>query len=144
MKTFKLGVDWHGVIDALPDVLSFLTKAVIAQGGEVHILTGMSWTKECEDKLKEMDIPFTHHFSIFDYHKEIGTEIIGYHEKYNIPKIDDVIWDKTKGDYCKEHEITLHIDDTTAYNDYFTTPFARLWTHNNKPKGTHKDERHLK
>ena len=29
------------------------------------------------------------------------------------------------------------------YNDYFTTPFCRLWSHNNQPKSPHKDVRHL-
>ncbi len=142
-KSFKLGIDWHGVLDAVPEIISFLAKAVIAQGGEVHIITGMTWTPLCIDKLKELDIPFTHSFSIFDYHREIGTEIIGHHVKFNIPKIDDDVWDRTKGDYCRDHEITLHIDDTQIYNNNFTTPFARLWTHNNAPKGEHKDNRHL-
>ena len=28
-------------------------------------------------------------------------------------------------------------------NQYFKTPFARLWTHNNNPKSSHKDLRHI-
>lgn len=43
----------------------------------------------------------------------------------------------------KEHNISLHIDDALIYNDHFTTPFCRLWTHNNKPKSSKKDLRHL-
>lgn len=143
-KKFKLGIDWHGVLDALPETISFLAKAIIANGGEVHIITGMTWNQKCIDMLHEFDIPFTHHFSIFDYHRSIGSEIVGHHERFNIPKIDDTVWDKTKGYYCRDNDITLHIDDTLIYNDFFTTPFARLWTHNKNPKGEHKDIRHIK
>ena len=52
-------------------------------------------------------------------------------------------WDKIKGQYCKDNGIDLHIDDTLIYNNYFTTPFARLWSHNGKPKYTNKDIRHI-
>ena len=47
-------------------------------------------------------------------------------------------------EYCREHGISFHIDDTLIYNDFFTTPFTRLWTHNNKPKAPSKDVRHFK
>ena len=42
--------------------------------------------------------------------------------------------DKTKADYCKDNDIAIHIDDSMVYNEYFTTPFARLWTKTNTPK----------
>ena len=41
------------------------------------------------------------------------------------------------------HEIDLHIDDTLIYNNFFTTPFARLWSHSHSGKAAHKDPRHL-
>ena len=40
------------------------------------------------------------------------------------PWMDDDIWDRTKGDYCKKHQIDFCIDDTERYGDYFETPFA--------------------
>ena len=45
---FKLGLDLHGVIDALPDSFAFLSNAVISFNGEVHILTGGTWDKKLE------------------------------------------------------------------------------------------------
>lgn len=143
-KVFKIGLDWHGVIDAIPELWSFLTKCIVDNGGEVHIITGMSWNEECEKQLSEWDIKWTHHFSILDHHLSIKTPVIGWHEKFNIPRINDITWDKTKGEYAQKHQLDLHIDDTLQYNDYFTTPFARFFSHNNKPKGEHKDARHLK
>ncbi len=143
MNKFKLAIDWHGVLDAIPNEITFLVNSVYNNGGEVHILTGMTWTEDCTKQLEELGIKYTHVFSVFDYHhKVLKTPIVGWHDVFNIPKIDDDIWDMTKGDYCRKHNISLHIDDTLQYNKYFTTPFARLWTHNNKPKRLDKDDRH--
>jgi len=144
MKKFKLGIDWHGVLDAIPDEIAFLSKAVCQAGGEVHIITGMFWTKECEEKLKEYGVEWTHKFSVIEYHIEQKTPQCGWHEKFNMPAIPDDPWDRTKADYCKKHNISLHLDDTLIYGDYFSTPFARVWTKNGKHKGEHKQERHLK
>lgn len=138
----KIGLDLHGVIDSMPEFFSFFTKAVIDAGGEIHILTGGTTDKDIQ-LLNDYNIKWTHFFSISDYHKEKGTPTDGIHPKYGFPQISDYEWDRTKGDYCKKWNIDLHIDDTLAYNDYFTTPFCRMWSHNNKPKGDHKDPRHL-
>lgn len=140
---FKLGLDVHGVIDCLPKTFSFLTKAVIAAGGEVHIITGGSIDDRMITLLKEADVQYTHLFSIVDYHHELGTPTNGNHPKYGFPMISDKDWDLTKGDYCRQNNISLHLDDTLAYNDNFTTPFGRLWSHNNHPKPKFKDPRHL-
>ncbi len=144
MKNFKLGLDFHGVIDAIPEELAWLTKAIVSSGGECHIITGNPINEEFKNQLQEMGIHYTHLFSIIDHHQNVlKTPSTSWHEKFNMPKIDDHLWDKTKGDYCKEHDITLHIDDTLVYKDHFSTPFARLWTHNNKPKQSYKEDRQL-
>lgn len=139
---WKVGLDLHGVIDSMPEFFSFFTKAIIDAGGEVHIITGGTSEKDVK-LLEDYRIRWTHFFSISDYHREKGTPTQGTHPKYGFPQISDAEWDKTKGEYCAKHGIDLHIDDTLIYNDYFTTPFCRLWTHNKHPKGGHKDTRHL-
>ena len=138
---FKLGLDIHGVIDSLPEVFAFLSKAVVDAGGEVHILTG-SKIDQAKQELEKYNITYTHLFSIQDYHEKLGTPTKGTHPKYGFPMIDDDVWDLTKGDYCREHNISLHIDDTLIYNDNFTTPFARFWSNNGSIK-VNKDSRHL-
>ena len=143
---FKLGVDIHGVIDAMPEFFAFLTSSFIKNGGEVHIITGGSWTDELESQLKVFGVKWTHHFSIYDHLVEIGTTSTGH---VQFPdgtiqnKFSNDVWDKVKGDYCQENNISLHIDDTLIYNNNFSTPFARLWTHSGQPKAPHKDVRHL-
>ncbi len=144
MQTFKLGIDWHGVLDAIPEEMAWLSRAICSSGGEVHIITGMSWNEDCEKQLRAWNIEWTHHFSIIDYHIENKTPQSGWHEKFNMPAISDEYWDRTKADYCRKHNISLHLDDTLIYGEYFTTPFGRIWTKNGKNKGGHKQERHLK
>jgi hypothetical protein len=137
----KFGFDLHGVIDASPEVFSVLTKSLVHCEHEVHILTGEHWSDKIEKQLKDFGIEWTHSFSIADHHKAVGTTMT--YIKENNPMIDAVMWDRTKADYCKLHGIHLHLDDTKIYGDYFETPFARFWSKNNKPKGDHKEERHL-
>ena len=143
---YKIGLDVHGVIDAIPDFFAFLTDSIVKNEGEVHILTGGSWTQELESQLLGHGIKWTHKFSVYDHLIEVGTKIVGeiqFPDGTVQKKFEDGAWDKVKAEYCREHSISLHIDDTLIYNDFFSTPFCRLWTHNSKPKASHKDVRHL-
>lgn len=142
----KIGIDIHGCIDALPDFFSSLTKAIIKSNGEIHLITGGTWTPELEEQMHNYGIVWTHTFSVYNHLLESGVKTTGeiiFPDGGVQKKFEDGHWDKAKGDYCRKHNIDLHIDDTLIYNEYFTTPFARLWTHNNKPKSSHKDLRHL-
>ena len=144
---FKLGLDIHGVVDAMPEFFSFLTDSFIKNGGEVHIITGGKWDKEFEDLLNSYGVKWTHKFSIYDYLVENNYEKTGevqFPDGTIQSKFKDEDWDSVKGVYCADNNIKLHIDDTMIYNDYFKTPFARLWTHNNNPKSPSKDVRHFK
>ena len=134
------------MIDALPEEFKFLTNSIINSGGEVHILTGGSITQKLINQLKDFGIKYTKLFSVYDYLLKTS-EIMGevqFPDGTIQKKFKNEAWDKVKGDYCRKNNISLHIDDTLVYNDNFTTPFARLWTHNNNPKQSHKDVRHLK
>jgi hypothetical protein len=143
---FKISLDIHGVIDSIPETFSFISKAVINQGGEVHILTGGSWTEDLKKLLEELNIEWTHHFSVYDHLISINVRTVG---EYKFPdgtiqkRFEDGHWDGVKAKYCYDNDINLHIDDTLIYNDHFKTPFCRLWSHNGKPKSPKKDVRHL-
>lgn len=145
-KKFKLALDIHGVIDALPETFSFLARAIIAAGGEIHLVTGGIWNTKLEEQLKSYGMVWTHQFSVYDHLIKTNVKTLGeivFPDGTVQKKFEDGFWDKAKGDYCREHQIDLHLDDTLIYNDFFTTPFARIWTHNQKPKASHKDIRHL-
>ena len=133
----KLGIDLHGVVTDLCDVFKFIGESVIKNGGEVHILTGGSIEKsliELQELGYEEGIHYTHLFSVLDYHLTKGTRITGWHPVFKNAEFPNTEWDKTKADYCRDNDIAIHIDDSMVYNEYFTTPFARLWTKTNTPK----------
>jgi len=138
----KLSLDIHGVIDYKPEIFSFISKSVIASGGEVHIVTGGSWREELIELVKKSGVVWTHHFSVYDYLKGIGAEEDG---KIQFPdgtiqrKFDSELWDSIKGKYCMEMEIDLHIDDTEAYCKYFTTPFLLFKSGDDLEKLSHID-----
>lgn len=129
-NNFKLGIDVHGVIDDLPELFSFLTNLIVSAGGEVHIITGGSWDKELENVVRQSGVKWTHHFSVYDHLISSGEKINGIHkfsDGTTQRRFSDDVWNRIKGEYCRNHDISLHIDDTLIYNDYFTTPFAKLF-----------------
>lgn len=125
---WKIGLDLHGVIDAMPEFFSFFTNILVNGGCEVHIITGGA-TKSDMELLQKYNIKYTHIFSIKDYHTKIGTPTTKKHPVHGFMMVSDEEWDKTKGDYCRRNNIDLHIDDTIEYNRFFTTPFCQLWLH---------------
>jgi len=129
-SNFKLGIDVHGVIDDLPELFAFLTNLIISGGGEVHIITGGSWDKELENDVRKTGVKWTHYFSVYDYLMSSGEEINGTHnfsDGTTQKRFKDDVWNRVKGDYCRKHNISLHIDDTLVYSNYFSTPFAKLF-----------------
>lgn len=127
--TYKVGIDIHGVIDRLPGFFSFLSDSIIRNGGEVHIITGGTWDEDLINELKSYNIKWTHHFSVYDYmienFKPIDGEVV-FSDGTKQQKFKNSDWNKSKGDYCKKHNINFHIDDKDFYSQNFFTPFALL------------------
>jgi hypothetical protein len=143
----NLGLDFHGVIDAKPELFQFLTKSWINNGGKVYIITGGTLkNSDIIDNLNRWDIHYSEIISIYDYLVDNkyprtgeklfpdGTIQIGFSNE---------LWDKQKGELARKLSIDLHIDDTLIYSDFFTTPFARFFSKNGKPKKGDKDGRLL-
>ncbi|HEU5114982.1 MAG TPA: hypothetical protein VFT82_04430, partial [Candidatus Paceibacterota bacterium] len=124
-KKIKIGLDLHGVVDARPDFFRELARSLVDNGHEVHVITGGTKEREME-KLKELDFPHTHFFSITDHHLGLGTPV-EWDEKGN-PHLDTYLWDKTKAEYCLENGIDLHIDDSDIYHYFFKTPYTRYYS----------------
>jgi hypothetical protein len=140
----KLGLDIHGVIDSNPESFAFMSQSVITNGGEVHIITGGSWTTELEEQLKGYGIKWTSHFSVYDYLVESGIDSIGtiqFPDGTIQKKFDYDLWDTIKAGYCKSNKIDLHIDDTEVYSKYFTTPFLLYKSSEDFEKISHTDIR---
>jgi hypothetical protein len=121
----SLGLDVHGVIDADPDLFSKLSQDFTSHGHEIHIITGQKDTPQLHENIKKLGIVYTHFFSITSYHESIGTPI-KYDEKGH-PWMDNEIWNRSKGEYCKRMGITLHIDDSPLYGQYFSGTIYLLY-----------------
>lgn len=140
----KLGLDIHGVIDSNPESFAFMSQSVITNNGEVHIITGGSWTSELEEQLKGYGIKWTSHFSVYDYLLESGIDSIGtiqFPDGTIQKKFDYHLWDTIKAGYCRSNNIDLHIDDTEVYSKYFTTPFLLYKSSEDFEKISHIDIR---
>lgn len=117
----KIGLDIHGVIDAAPEFFSELTSALINAENEIHILTGATLKDgKVEKLLYDLNISYSYLFSIVDYNADNGI-LIEYIDGQ--PWMDDVLWDKAKGDYCTEFGIDIMIDDTLRYSNYTKCKF---------------------
>ncbi|GAF87845.1 unnamed protein product [marine sediment metagenome] len=138
MKFFKLGLDIHGVIDRHPDSFVELANNVaLKKQGEIHIITGIPYSKEVEDFLLRINHQrkwWTHYFSIETSLLEKGVEfeLINGNKYF---KTD--VWNKEKGLYCADNEIDMHIDDQQEYLKSFTTP-SMLYTDPNIPSTTNE------
>jgi len=118
----KISLDIHGVCDANPEFFALISKLLIKDNHEVHILTGRRVAQGALEEVAELNISYTHFFSIADHHEEVGTKM--WEDEKGNPWLDGTVWDSTKDNYCKEHQIDFCIDDTERYGEYFETPFA--------------------
>lgn len=129
----KIGIDIHGVINDSPEIFSPLTKKLKELGYEIHILTGPRLEKpyrtkmgnfdSVREELDNYDITYDFLFSVLDYNLENNKNVWENERGW---WTDEKSWNCTKGKYCSDNNISLHIDDTKAYGEYFKTPFAHL------------------
>ncbi|QTA81130.1 Nicotinate-nucleotide adenylyltransferase [Desulfonema limicola] len=127
----KLGIDIHGVSDADQEFFSELTKLLVQNGHEVHILTGSEHTQAFENHLKnDLKLYWTHLFSITSFHLKSGTEVSSINGN---PYMEEDMWNRTKAQYCKKHGIQLHLDDSAVYGKFFQTPYGKYYS-NQQPE----------
>ena len=120
----KIGIDVHGMINHDPKFFSDLSHAIVAAGGEIHIMTGSRITEKLEEELINFGMKWTKLFSIADYYtNKPGVEM--WEDSEGRPWISDELWNMAKAKYAAEQSLDLVIDDTVVYGDYFsTTSFA--------------------
>lgn len=111
----KIGLDIHGVIDKYPQFFKDFSKAMIAEGHEVHIITGQE-RENAEPTVRAAGVEFTHFFSVVDYHLNKGTEM--WKDEKDTWWMDKDEWLRTKGDYCKRMSIDIHFDDSVEYKEF--------------------------
>ena len=113
----KIGLDIHGCIDAYPVTFCRLSDIWVTQGHDVYIITGQEW-QSSKPTVDKAGIRYTHHFSIIDHHKEIGTPMYTRSDRDGW-WMDGEKWMRSKGEYAKEVGIDIHFDDCIEYAKYF-------------------------
>jgi len=121
----KIGLDFHGVINAKPELFSILSHLLVENGHEVHVITGAELSEELKEQLEQFNIKYTHLFSVSSYHKSAGTKV--WYDEKNTPWMDEDTWNNTKAWYCMQNKIDLHIDDSDTYSKFFKTPYMRFF-----------------
>lgn len=119
----RVSIDFHGVVDSNPVLFRAIILGLINQGYEVHILTGARAAVE-KKSLAKFGIPWTHIFSIVDYHESIGTKVRWTKRG---PSMLPYLWDKTKATYCQVNRIEMHLDDSFIYGRFFRTPYVQFF-----------------
>lgn len=119
-EPIRIGLDFHGVVDRYPEYFSRFTHLAKQMGIEIYIITG--GPKKVVDRfLQDHKIIYKELFAILDYYDAQGMVEYFKNGEYKVP---DMLWNMAKGEYCAEKKITIHIDDSKEYSDWFSTPFC--------------------
>ena len=120
----RYGIDIHGVADTKKRFFALFSQRAIANGHEVHIITGNMQTAEIVDELISYGIVWTHFFSVSDALLKEGKAT--HWTSPNDPWFDANDWNRAKGAYCFTNGIHLHFDDSDEYDKHFLTPYVRV------------------
>jgi len=113
----EIGIDIHNVIDRYPVLFKELSYRWRDNGHKIHIITGQEW-EDAEPIVKRFGILYDYHFSIVDHHKKLGTEMYKRSDRKGW-WVDNLTWNRSKGDYATANKIDLHFDDQVEYAEYF-------------------------
>lgn len=116
----KIGIDYHGVINANPEFFKKFTAAALKEKHDIVVLSGAS-LKDVESYLKEHQISFSAVYSLLDDFKK--RRLVEFFEDGSF-FVNNEIWNRAKAKYCFEHNVDVHIDDSMLYGAYFQTPFC--------------------
>lgn len=117
---YKIGIDFHGVINSNPLFFRDFIDYALAQNIEVHIISG--GPKETITRyLEENNIRYSVLWCIYDYYENSGQVTYFSDGSFHI---QDDLWNLAKADYCKQQGICIHVDDSTIYRSKFTTPYC--------------------
>ncbi len=120
MRTFRIGIDYHGVITSNPQFFKEFTQAALKENVEIYILSG-GFTRDIKPYLDMYSIVYSHIWSMADYFENKRQLIRLSNGTF---QVDDELWNKAKAEYCLEHKIDFHIDDSAVYGKHFATPFC--------------------
>lgn len=135
MNCAKIGFDFHGVINQNPAFFRQLSIEFMQRGLQIYVISGGPFN-DIKEYLRAHDIPYTAIWCIFNDYEQKDKITVSADGSFHM---DDKLWNEAKAVYCREHNICLHIDDSTIYKKYFTTPYCLY----NATTQTGRIEKHL-
>lgn len=120
VMSYKIGLDFHGVINTNPDFFREFCALLKKQKAEIHIISGGPH-EIIGEFLKLHKIKYDKIWCIYDYFNARDEVKIFPDGSFHV---DDYKWNAAKGEYCSEYGINLQIDDSRIYGEYFQTPYC--------------------
>ncbi len=117
----KVGIDFHGVISAAPELFAAFCHAIRQRGVEVYVITGGS-KKDIETYLQKYRIEYDKVWAVLDFYEQQGK--VEFFDDGSF-KVEPLLWNKAKAEYCAAENIQFHIDDSNVYGRYFVTPYCK-------------------
>lgn len=117
----KIGIDFHGVISAMPEEFALFCKAIRQKGIKVYIISGGP-KKDVEAYLQKYHIEYDVVWAILDDCAMQGMATFYDDGTFQVPTD---IWNKAKAEYCALEKIDFHVDDSNIYGKYFVTPYCK-------------------
>lgn len=116
----KIGIDFHGVIDAQPELFAIFCREVRQLGILVYIISGGP-EADVARCLHEHRVEYDGLWAIYDYYEAQGKVTRFDDGSFQVPT---ELWNKAKAEYCMREGIGFHIDDSSVYGKYFVTPYC--------------------
>ncbi len=122
MQKPRVGIDMHGVLDSKSEEF-FQSMIEEYKDSEIFVISGAR-KERVERELKRL-FPNTNMdnisiLSVLDFlDGKVHISFKDYKGKMREVIEDDDMWDAMKSVLCKKHNISVLIDDTLAYGDYF-------------------------
>ncbi len=117
----KIGIDFHGVISAAPELFASFCHEIRLRGVEVYVITGGP-RKDIERYLQKYRIEYDEVWAILDFYEQQGK--VEFFDDGSF-KVDTLLWNRAKAEYCVAENIRFHIDDSNVYGRYFVTPYCK-------------------
>ncbi|MDD4556767.1 MAG: hypothetical protein PHE89_05540 [Alphaproteobacteria bacterium] len=119
IKSLKIGLDFHGVINEHYKFFEEFTSLALARGHKIFVISGGKGAV-LKKELAEHNIKYSELYSLYDYFSALGlVETLSDGRFY----VDETLWNKQKAIYCLEQKIDVHIDDSIGYLHNFETDY---------------------
>lgn len=117
----KIGIDFHGVIDAEPELFAAFCREIRKYGIKVYIISGGP-EKDVARCLTEYHIEYDGLWAIYDHYAALGQVTWFDDGSFQVPT---EMWNRAKAEFCAREKINFHIDDSPVYGKYFVAPYCR-------------------